>query len=475
MRTRQAARLALAVVCAILIPSCSDDSNGPNGPEQDTTPPTVAITYPTEGDTLFGNITITATATDDKGVEKVAFLVDSLAVGEDTLAPYEQVWVVERGEEDAAHALLAEATDKAGNVGLADTVTVIVARAPPDTIAPTVAITYPTDGETFSGNAAITIAVAAGDHEGVEAVTFLVDGEVIGEDSIYPYEKDWTVPPWIEGSSHVLQATATDAAGNEATSDAVTIEVAKPAQLLLSEVLAAAGPGEHNDHSFERLVHLDPEILYREPDGIVIDTDVCIRGHGAIIDFEESGSILVNLGEGDHETRFDIDHCIIINGDGARGRGYGGALEYRGIPMIGYTKGWVVNNTFYANSLAALYLNVSQIGYLHVVNNIFYQNADAGVVRREDDLTPDIRYNNSTGHNLANFGDHCACPHSASANPLELTDEEGLSTNYSLRPGFVQVPPPKPNMELDFHLTQDSECRNKGENGEDLGALPFEP
>jgi hypothetical protein len=102
---------------------------------------------------------------------------------------------------------------------------------PSDTTAPSVAITSPANGATVSS--AITVTANATDDTGVISVKFYVDGVLIGsEDTSAPYSTSWSTAAVTDGS-HVLTAIARDAAGNTATSSAVTVtvsNVAPPAQ-----------------------------------------------------------------------------------------------------------------------------------------------------------------------------------------------------------------------------------------------------
>ncbi|GEM_PF-1428171 len=55
-------------------------------------PPTVKITNPSNGDTVSGNVSITADASDDVGVTKVEFYIDDTLKSTDTSSPYEYTW-----------------------------------------------------------------------------------------------------------------------------------------------------------------------------------------------------------------------------------------------------------------------------------------------------------------------------------------------------------------------------------------------
>jgi chitodextrinase len=94
----------------------------------------------------------------------------------------------------------------------------------PDATKPTVGVTAPSSGATVSGTVAVT--ADAVDNVGVVGVQFKLDGANLGtEDMVSPYAVDWNTVG-AANASHVLTATARDAAGNTATSADVTVTVA---------------------------------------------------------------------------------------------------------------------------------------------------------------------------------------------------------------------------------------------------------
>jgi hypothetical protein len=98
--------LALAVVAGLLMVAACDVV---------TTGPTVKIVYPVDGATIgFGGTTIKATATDDNGVTKVAFLDGSTTIGEDTSAVADTFSVSWSGGAAGSHTLKAVATNQDG-------------------------------------------------------------------------------------------------------------------------------------------------------------------------------------------------------------------------------------------------------------------------------------------------------------------------------------------------------------------------
>lgn len=105
---------------------------------------------------------------------------------------------------------------------------------PPDTIPPSVSITAPADNATVSGTIAVN--ANAADDTGVSGVQFFLDGATLGaEDTISPYGISWNTASVINGV-HILAARARDAAGNTATSTAVTVTVS-------NGVIPTQGPG----------------------------------------------------------------------------------------------------------------------------------------------------------------------------------------------------------------------------------------
>ncbi|WP_225409655.1 extracellular catalytic domain type 1 short-chain-length polyhydroxyalkanoate depolymerase [Stigmatella hybrida] len=101
-----------------------------SGGISDTTAPTVALTSPSSGATLFGSVNLTATASDNIGVSRVDFLVDGAVVGQGTPSgsTYTLTWntaAVSAG----THTVGARAFDAAGNSAQSASVSVTVDAA----------------------------------------------------------------------------------------------------------------------------------------------------------------------------------------------------------------------------------------------------------------------------------------------------------------------------------------------------------
>src|SRR5438128_2496883 len=99
-----------------------------------------------------------------------------------------------------------------------------VSKAIPDVTPPTVSITAPAAGSTVVGT--VTVSASATDNIGVVGVQFKLDGANLGaEATVAPYSVAWNTTTAVTGA-HTLTAVARDAAGNIATSAAVSETVA---------------------------------------------------------------------------------------------------------------------------------------------------------------------------------------------------------------------------------------------------------
>jgi hypothetical protein len=181
----------------------------------DTTPPTVSITTPAEGETVTTNpLIVSGVASDDVRVAKVEVAIDG--------GPY---WPA-RGTTDwtlsidtsalgnGTHTLAVRATDSSGNT--ADAERTIAISSGGDSAVPTVSITSPARGATVSG--LLTVSGVAADNVQVATVEVKVGGG--------PYElasgtTAWavTIDTTAYGDGHrTLTARATDTSGNKAWS-----------------------------------------------------------------------------------------------------------------------------------------------------------------------------------------------------------------------------------------------------------------
>jgi hypothetical protein len=101
----------------------------------DANAPTVTITSPIAGTTVFGTVPVTASASDDTGVASVLFFLDGAPLGPvDTISPYSVNWNTTTVT-DGPHTLTATARDAAGNATTSAPVSVTVGNAAPPALA----------------------------------------------------------------------------------------------------------------------------------------------------------------------------------------------------------------------------------------------------------------------------------------------------------------------------------------------------
>jgi plastocyanin len=115
-----------------------------------------------------------------------------------------------------------------GNATSGMTGAVIVAAA---NLPPTVTLTNPASGTVLAAPANVTLGAAAADGDGtVTNVQFLVDANVVGNDTTAPYA---AVTNNLAAGSHTLAAVASDNSGAKST-NSTTLSVVTPVAVLLS-------------------------------------------------------------------------------------------------------------------------------------------------------------------------------------------------------------------------------------------------
>ena len=87
----------------------------------DTVPPMVSLANPVDGSTVSHTVLLQAQASDDQGVVRVEFYLDSDLLTTDTQAPFEYVWDTATASQ-GTHTLQCKAFDQAGNEALSASV-----------------------------------------------------------------------------------------------------------------------------------------------------------------------------------------------------------------------------------------------------------------------------------------------------------------------------------------------------------------
>jgi hypothetical protein len=190
----------------------------------DTTAPTVSITAPTNGATVSGTTTVSVISADNVGVVSNNLFIDGVSTASlGTSSPVAFIWNT-APLAGGVYTLYAVAKDALGNTATSSAVSVTVQNeTADDTMAPVVSITSPINGAMVYGTT--TVSVNASDTIGIEGVRLLLDGTVVGtEDTVSPYNFDWNTVGVANGT-HILTSRARDAAGNTATSSAISVTV----------------------------------------------------------------------------------------------------------------------------------------------------------------------------------------------------------------------------------------------------------
>ena len=183
-------------------------------------PPAVSITGPTNGAVFIApaNITVTANASDSDGsVSRVDFYQGATLIGTSTTSPYTISW---NSVAAGSYTLTARATDNLGATTTSAPVNITV-DAPP-----TVSITSPANGATFTAPANITVTANASDSDGtVSRVDFYQGTTLIGTATTSPYALSWNN---VAAGGYTLTAKATDNLGASTTSAPISITVGSP-------------------------------------------------------------------------------------------------------------------------------------------------------------------------------------------------------------------------------------------------------
>lgn len=182
--------------------------------------PAVSITTPTNGAsfTAPANITITANASDrDGSISRVDFYQGATLVGAATTSPYTITW---NNVAAGGYTLTARATDNLGASTTSNSISIIVGSPP------SVSLTTPANGTSFTATANVTITANASASNGsISRVEFYQGATLIGTLTSSPYTMTWNN---VAAGSYTLKARAIDNSGVSTDSTPVNISVNAP-------------------------------------------------------------------------------------------------------------------------------------------------------------------------------------------------------------------------------------------------------
>jgi serine protease len=235
-------------------------------------PPTVAISAPLNGAsfTAPASITVGANASDSDGtIAKVEFFAGSTLIGSDTSAPYSVAW---SNVAAGSYSLTAKATDDKGasKTSIAIGVTVNAAA----NVAPTVSLTGPANGASYTAPASITLSANAADSDGTIAkVEFFAGGTLIGTDTSAPYSANWSN---VAAGSYSLTARATDNKGAATTSGSVNVTVTGGTPVNAAPTISVTSPA--NGAAFTAPANVTINANAADSDGSVAQVELLQGG-----------------------------------------------------------------------------------------------------------------------------------------------------------------------------------------------------
>jgi hypothetical protein len=199
----------------------------------DVTAPTVSVAVSSTHVAAAGDLTVTATATDDVGVTLVELLRDGQPFAQGTTATLP----LDAGD-NGTFEISARAADAAGNSATSVPVVVTVAI---DAAPPTVTLAASPTAMTVPGQTLLT--ATADDDLGVVRVDFHRDGALLASDAT-PGDGFTATASFAVAGTASFTATAHDAAGNATTSDAVTVTASAAPQPVEGERFVDPATGE---------------------------------------------------------------------------------------------------------------------------------------------------------------------------------------------------------------------------------------
>jgi hypothetical protein len=187
-------------------------------------PPAVSISSPLKSATFTSpaSITVNAAASDPDGaIIKVEFFQGSVKIGERLTTPYSITW---KEVPEGTYSLTAVATDNVNSKTVSAAVSITVVKpASPENKMPTVSISSPTKGSSFTAPATVTIDVNASDPDGSITKVELFNGAAkLYERTAAPYS--FTLKD-LPAGSYELKAVATDNMKASSTSSSIDLTV----------------------------------------------------------------------------------------------------------------------------------------------------------------------------------------------------------------------------------------------------------
>ncbi|MFA5157725.1 MAG: Ig-like domain-containing protein [Patescibacteria group bacterium] len=190
-----------------------NEPSGPSAPAPSDSPPTVSMTAPANGATVSDTITLSANASDDNGVARVAFFIDSTLISEDSSAPYSaSLNTLSYG--NGAYTLKARAYDTVGQTA-ENAVSVTISNTSSDAENPTITITAPVGNPYNWVEGNLTITASATDNVAVQKIELYINDQLVATENAATIARVWQQNNAPAGT-YTLKAKSYDTSNNTA-------------------------------------------------------------------------------------------------------------------------------------------------------------------------------------------------------------------------------------------------------------------
>ncbi|MBZ9750026.1 pre-peptidase C-terminal domain-containing protein [Deinococcus sp. HMF7604] len=205
---KRSTTFALLALTGALLSACNPQ------PTPDTAKPSVSLVATPNTVTNAGQVTLTATASDDVALASVSFYKGTTLIFTDVTAPYTATDNI-TSSQNGSVTYRAVATDTSGNTAEATTaITVNI-----DNTAPTVSVTAAPNPLVAAG--VVTFTATATDNVGVTKVDFFDNGVLVATDTTAPFTANKAYA-FADNGVHTITAKAYDALNNVSTATTTT-------------------------------------------------------------------------------------------------------------------------------------------------------------------------------------------------------------------------------------------------------------
>jgi hypothetical protein len=200
--------------------------------------PSITLTTPASGTnfTAPANIELNATATDlDGSIAKVEFYNGNILLNSDSEFPYSYTW---ENVVQGSYVVSARAYDNTGATTSSANSTISVGVVPPNQL-PTVTLTSPVSGSSFTTPGSIVLSATAADADGsISKVEFYNGATLLNSDLLAPFTFTWSN---VLAGTYAITARAYDNLGASKTSAVSSIVVVSSAIGINGTSCIAAG------------------------------------------------------------------------------------------------------------------------------------------------------------------------------------------------------------------------------------------